>query len=203
MMLPNNWNKYLSLEYLRQQGLNTPDFELCSTPDELLDRLRYLYIVVEEKRTSVRCFKEGNSFNEPFFPNYLINLNNFGAWIKLLKEGYKIIVSKPIDPVGAIIKGNIMLFESFSMRRFDYIVEYTEGTGTVRDLENEKKVIKLHNELPYPIKTKQVYHDSFKLFKKIEEPIIVEWSIYDRPIGMKEEEVIYWEIRKGYSPLGI
>lgn len=196
------WNKYESLEYLKGKGYNTPDFRLVTNPQELNN------VIIEfanERKISIRSFRPNQlSFNEPFYPNQVITVVVIETLLRHLRDGYHLIMARGVDPTGTAWKGNIMIYPSFSMRRFDFIIECTAGYGTVRDLETSKKVLRytnLHdalNVMGYQIQkifiaTKDVFADMDK------QPVILEWSIYDFPVGIRNKHAIYWEVRKGTS----
>lgn len=198
-----HWDKYESLEYLKDKRYNTPDFRLVRNADELLR-------AVDEwggmNKISIRSFRPNKSatFNEPFHPNIKINDEMINKLNDYLRDGYFLIFAKGIDPQGTLFKGNIMIYPSFSMRRFDFIIECTPGYGTVRDLEKSKKIKRYTNiqvameDMGYYIQqiflaAKDVYADMNR------DPIVLEWSIYEFPVGIRNKHVIYWEVRKGTS----
>jgi len=199
-----NWNKYESLEYLKSKNYNTPDFRLIKNTEELL---RAVDEWGRDSKLSIRSFRNNGSisFNEPFHPNVVMTVEMMEKLNGYFSDGYHLIMAKGIDPQGTLYKGNIMIYPSFSMRRFDFIIECTAGYGTVRDLETSKKVLRYTNlqdalnVMGYQIQkifiaTKDVFADMDK------QPVILEWSIYDFPVGIRNKHAIYWEVRQGTNP---
>lgn len=201
-MLGKEWSKGESLEYIKMKGYNTPDFRIVKEKNELLKVLEEFDAWDRKNKVSIRTYRNTNSFNEPFYPNKEIDK---GLIIKLgmhLDDGYTLIVARGVDPEGTLFKGNLMIYPSFSMRRFDFTIECTPGYGTVRDLETSKEILKFDNlqdamnKMGYQIQkiflaAKDMYQDLNCI------PLIIEWSIYEHPVGLKKKDIIYWEVRKG------
>lgn len=184
--LESSWTKYNSLVFLKQRMFNTPNFRLITLLGELIQ--------IKDQVKSIRIFNDNpkSSMLLPHFPNRLVDNEVFNACYNELSKGNKLIVSDPIDPRHSLYKGNIMVTD-FG----DFVVEYTEGPGTVRDLEKSvvKRAITLQElSLIGPYRHSLV-SKSLSTYWGI--PIILEWSIYDSPVGLKNQELIFWEIRKG------
>lgn len=204
MIFGDNWSKYDSLEFLKEMGYNTPEFLLITSSKELAK-------VIDDwgtfNKLSIRSFRPRSNltFNEPFYPNIEMNDVFINIMNGHLRQGYHLIISKGIDPTGTKWKGNIMIYPSFSMRRFDYILECSEGYGTVRDLEKDKNIKCFTSILEAMQATKcpemsKIYIVAKDIFDKLDKkPIILEWSVYEFPVGIKNKTVIYWEVRKGYE----
>lgn len=204
-----NMNKYESLVYLRDiKKLNTPDFNLVKDKNELsrlLDKMVLKNNSIHGLRISTRTMYPGAiSFNTPFFPNRELNRSLIDELTKCIDDGYNLIVAEAIDPNDTLFKGNFMMYPSFSMRKFDFMIEFTNGSGTCRDLETSKKITStsnIHealNIIGYPIQ--KIFTECKGIFNDLgNKPIVVEWSIYDRPIGIKKKSIIYWEVRDGIN----
>lgn len=200
--LLEHMNKGNSLLFLRYHCLNTSSFTIIRDYidfESWMDSWQY-------GRISVRSYKEkGLSFNELFRPNVILDRSLMEEIFKCLDNGYSVIVSKGVDPEGTLFKGNIQLSrELFSI---NYLIEYTEGYGTVRDLETAKKIYRVSNNTHNKInmlpailgllrKSIELYSNYFYKYKV---SIILEWSIYEFPVGALEDELIFWEIRRGGS----
>lgn len=200
--LLEHMNKGNSLLFLRYHCLNTSSFTIIRNDKDFEEWMNGW----EYGRISVRSYREnGLSFNEFFRPNVILDMTLIHDIFGCLDNGYSVIVSRGVDPTGTLYKGNIQL--SRELLGINYLIEYTEGYGTVRDLETAKKIHRVSNNTPIKINMLPAIFDILRksielysnYFYKYKVSIILEWSIYEFPVGALEEELIFWEIRRGGS----
>lgn len=242
-------NKWDSLVFLREHGLNTPNsalfipsslkekktlgdtfgitndtersnmlFHKGNTGDNTKDLKEELKsamgrIISSEKRISIRTFKLplGSSFKDVFFPNVLIDDSLIEKLIPLLFGGYFLILSSPIDPQDCLLRGCIHYRGKNFFERSQFLIEYLEGPGTVRDLEHAegKKIKSL--EVGFHPGDWTPLREAFGLIgllllsnadrivsvlsQESKWEFILEWSIYKKPVGIKKECLIFWHLR--------
>lgn len=199
-------NKWTSIEHLKGEGLNTPKCFLITSVSELAN-FRETW---NKDNISIRTFKwNEKTFNDPHMPN--VKLDNYLLALKdLLKRGYYIILSEPISPLWSEFRGNISVKSPTGSPSFlTWLIEYMEGPGTVRDLEevSAEKILSCSKEEVVKEVIGQwgleVVSVAQRLFKKhliyddfpIQDEMILEWSILDRPVGWKKKGLVFWEIR--------
>ena len=201
--LMNDWTKYNSLCFLKERGINTPNFRLVrdipSLEPELLNNW--------DKKVSIRTFRpdKNKAILGVHLPNVPVGVVIESKCYELLEEGFYLIFSDPIDPLDCVTRGNIAYyFEN------EWLMEYAEGPGTVREIESLPSVsIKRISEQPFnrtiPRARDKVYQElnlkGLFVVSIIESiywgtPILLEWSIYSRPVGFSERELIFWELRR-------
>jgi len=181
-------DKASSLEWLRDNGFNTPKFEIAKTIQEAR---RFLIDLKDEyKKFSLRGVGRGSL--QPFYCN--IDFKEAFMVLEDFKECDKIIISEGIDPVYSEIAGKI-LFSSDNC-----FVEYLEGPGiTVRDIERNTLYLKrasIEELFLTPEIIRELQQITFKIKREMDKMkiCIVEFSFYQRPIGWKSQRIIFWEV---------
>jgi hypothetical protein len=136
------------------------------------------------KRVSIRTEKAHHSLC-PHHPN--IPLKDVGKVLNhCILAGYNIFIFEGIDPADCKCRGNVVLISPDL--HFDFIL----GPGTVRDLEHKVPTHILFDPEKHldfvPIAKK--YMSQPELYGRI-----LEWSIYNKPVGHLQQPEIYWEHR--------
>lgn len=194
--LEKDWNKYTSIMFLETRGINVPKVFGFTTDKGLLKDFFYEN---PGKKFSFRTLRKDRiSFSEPFFPNVALDYSIIEALCDLIDGGYYIIISDSIDPEGTLFKGNLLM-----RSKNNWMIEGTYGKGTVRDLEftkPDKVIVMVKGDDLTQLGTlsdrfRQLVMSGSQLFWGV--PIIIEFSIYKFPVGVKNESLIYWELRKG------
>lgn len=190
--LVSNFNKGNSLRYLASQEINTPRFKIHNSADKIDEVLRPII----GQKVSVRTYIPGSRgyFHCPHLPNTDVDEFLIKTLIGFIEDGYSLILSEPIDPKDAVAKGNI----EWSKNRF--LIEYTEGSGTVRDTDDSgsKTLIRIDKRLEVEEKLLghgvNILYACEKVYWGL--PLIFEWSIYNKPVGLLHDPLIFWEIRE-------
>jgi hypothetical protein len=181
--------KLESLKELEMLGLNTPEFlcEIRRWKEDRLEQWNDFYSVANGK-ISVRTERDGET-SCPFLPN--ITLRRAAVELpKLLKQDYRILIFRGIDPKDAAFRGNYAFLPDGS-----FVMEWKSGPGTVRDLETE-----LHHSssdkhrLPAFVKD-AIYWPMRMRQDHIKKGSIIEWSLYPYDVGRLKQKAIHWEIR--------
>lgn len=200
--LVEDWTKYNSLCFLKEKGINTPNFRLIKDVDSLEREL----INNQGKKVSIRTFhpEKLKTTLMTHLPNVPVGPIIESRCYELLEEGFYLILSDPIDPVDCITRGNIVYYF-----QNEWLMEFAEGPGTVREMESLSPTdIKRISEQPFnrntPRARDKVYSElgmkGLSVVNTIQSiywgtPILLEWSIYRRPVGFRERELIFWELR--------
>lgn len=196
--LEKEWNKITSLWYLFDKRINTPTFHEAGLGD--LENLR-TYSMGE--RMSVRTFKRGvPTILAPHFPNIVIDKAILDKVKALLKQSFQVIISEPIDPSDCLWRGNIVYIDDK-----EWLLEYAKGPGTVREMEKlDSGEIKRIKQFSYniPVVPSRVTELGLKGDSVVSiakslfwgTPILLEWSIYKHPVGYRNRELIFWELRR-------
>lgn len=188
--------KVQSLKRLADLGFNTPKLVLELREGSAGEKVeQWLEFYGEHQgKFSVRTERDGER-NCPHYPNW--NITRLAKEIvKDIKNGYKIYVFEPIDPGDCIARGNICHYTGSK----GVVVEWIEGPGTVRDLET-KKVNNFHcreiEPLKFAVPIEKWRHVAMVYIAQLPElhNWILEWSIYDHPVGQLREHEVYWELR--------
>lgn len=197
------WNKWTSLKFLESRGLNVPFCILIQDTKGLLN----LFKVGDGKRISIRTFRPDKDimfdFKTPFYPNYSVGSDLMEVLLKHLNDGYSIIASEPIDPKLTLYKGNLAIDREGSLW-----LDYSGGPGTIREMDERKspkissRIVSVESmfqieKVMADIGGSDILEDFFLLLN-IGEPVnkfILEWSLYSKPVGVKQKSHIYWEIR--------
>jgi hypothetical protein len=185
-----------SILKLEELGLNTLDYYITESKTETMHYLAKHADDLLSMRT-----ERGDEFNCPFY--YMMFGKALGKLaLTHLDEGYKLIFAQSLDTKGCLAFGNIGLGESAHT-----VMEFVLGEGKCRELDNHKDKQTLF--IPYgsmvAAKEKSFSGGKAYILNKIyltvkdkcydEIPCVVEWSYYDRPVGVKLEPAIYWECR--------
>lgn len=192
--------KLSSLIQLAGMGFNTPVFEAIF-PGDVLTRFENEFM--RWGKVSLRCdtvYPQKYVFMLPFHPN-LPWKEAIKKIPELLKEGNVVIASKGIDPTNSLVAGKWV-----RVRGGEYI-ECFVGPGTVRDMEDgTKSLIQIgfdpytsevgENKLPLVMIPYRNLLAQTRLMtrKRMEEPWILEFSIYSEPVGSKNSYIIFWEL---------
>ena len=185
-----------SINRLMVMDLNTLDYFMTEDPREATHWLAKHF----HDKVSIRT-ERGDEFACPF--HYQINGGEVVPdVIKHIEDGYKVLMSLSLDTAGCLFYGAIALTE----RGQDDIVEFVEGEGKVRELDNHKdkqcifipknQIIALDKK-KYPsiaIAMNLLYTD---LCEKLydERPCIIEFSYYNYSVGRLKKNEVFWEVR--------
>lgn len=182
-------SKSASLIRLQNKGLNTPEFHIVDTSDELRIVSKYLKESEAKQGFSIRC-ERGDEFRLPF----LYGLSKKDTMIKareLIGQGYRLILCPSIDKSKCKVKGTATYFPNDK----EVLIEYISGSGTVRDLEEGANPRQLR--VQDPVMVDPPFDELYTTMKQhfSVQPEIVEWSEYKGPVGRLKEHLIFWEIR--------
>jgi hypothetical protein len=141
------------------------------------------------KRVSIRTEKLGHTLC-PHHPN--IPLSQVSRILgQCILAGYSIYIFEGIDPADCKVRGNIYRDTQSSFVE----LEVLNGPGTVRDLEHSSGIMRIS------FKEAELREDCITpIVKKfLSQPElhnrILEWSIYNKPVGHLQQHEIYWEHR--------
>lgn len=182
-------SKSASLIRLMNKGLNTPEFEIIGTEQEL-KKWSSLHSEKSVKHGfSIRC-ERGDEFVLPFIYGVGKRETMIQAK-KLLGEGYLLILCPTIDKRACKVKGTATYFPNDQ----EVLVEYLVGPGVVRDMEQGANPRQLR--ITDPVMVDPPYDELYAVMKQhfSGRPEIVEWSEYKRPVGRLKEHLIFWEVR--------
>jgi len=187
--------KLASLNELEDLGLNTPRLLLAlGAAEEARSKvIAWNNLKLSNRaKVSIRTENVNHGCLCPHHPN--ITQGKADAIIRDLvkRPGYEILIFEGIDPNDCLRRGNIVVPKDLQK---GIIVEYSEGPGTVRDLNrSDFKVLEIPwmavipDEVRPIVLTYATHRD--KLVGRI-----LEWSIYRNPVGKLKRNEIFWEIR--------
>lgn len=188
-------NKFERIRLVRHLGLNTEDSVLVeSRPD--LDK--HSHFLAGLNRCSVRTFPRASAgHSKPHFP--IVTRAEFqSSCVPLLDQGYSLIVAKPIDPTDATLAGRIV------RRPSDFLVEVALGPGTTRRVTHEGRIDQaLELSGPDDPRCGTEIAQALNALTAAERrwanklqltDVQYEFSAYRRPVGWKDEHIIFWEI---------
>lgn len=186
-----------SLDLLRNYGMNTPIFRVFKKP---FNREEMILTAFEfPGNISVRTWNEGKIMC-PFFPNQL--QNDIPRIIDGIFANYQveeIIFSEGIDPHNSLKCGKVTHLRNLGYEAYA-AVEYFEGPGTVRELDNkpngEVNRIKV-SKYNQPNNENEWISDLVRKCRILFQAYpgtTVEWSIYSTDIGTKRDKLIFWEV---------
>lgn len=189
-------NKFERIRLLRHLGLNTEDSVLVESHADLDKHARFLS---QLEQRSVRTFlRSGEGRGDPHFP--IVTSGEFeSACVPLLDQGYALIVAKPIDPTDATLAGCI------ERRSSGFLVEVAFGPGTVRRVTHEGSIdqtLELSGaddpgcgpEIARAL-SELTKAESRLVSGLLRTDVLYEFSVYDHPVGWKNDSVIFWEIQ--------
>lgn len=179
-------NKYQKIRILKDLDLNTEDSVLIS---DVKDKCPY------KGKISIRTQwrDEQRQDKTPHVP--ICDSSEFGMYKKeFLAAGLELIVSEGIDPKDAALAGCIMRNEN------NYVVEIAMGPGTVRRVTHRHLIdARYMASLDHPITHNDLVnsalrkvHDAYR-DGVLAEKFIFEFSYYNKPVGYKKQNVIFWE----------
>jgi hypothetical protein len=191
--------KLKSLYRLDSLNLNTPEILHYQGPEPTeadILRVSHLLQSMKGKRISIRTEKEGE-FKSPFLPNALVpDAREF--LLRLVGKGYHILITKGV-PTNSIVRGNCV--PNSSSNYFEYLT----GIGTVRDIDesgrNPKNLTlvwgQFPNQLGGVVGSALQMVNSFLFPRRFDfTNEIVEFSVFSKGVGVKQDKVIFWEVRK-------
>jgi len=199
-MLPEYQDRFFNqvkerrIEYLRQRGFNVPKHVAS------LRSLKEVAVFCrdhKEKRFSFRTQRTdpNQDFGTPYhFPNMEIGGENTKKLCKAVRNGFEILVYEAIDPEEAMDKGNVW-FDKLSSK---IVIESKEGPGTVREIEKGGIKVQEFNTSKMDVEEAKLFGYPLKSFLDIPfDSFIIEFSKYRIPVGTKNDNFIFWEIRRG------
>ena len=193
IQFPAGMSKGESLDFLKNMGFNTIDYQICRKEAEVVDFLKARKM--DRVGFSIRTQKDGEDNKSNFKYPFYLGIKNEEQFAKisgeLLKEGYTLIVSKTLDPEETVCKGTAVINSPENV-----LVEYITGPGTVRQLEEEtpsQSNLYIFDSVRSPAWLREIFF--FMVEKLCKENIIVEWSYYPYPVGLLKQQLILWELR--------
>jgi hypothetical protein len=179
--------------YLGRMSFNIPRF--LATIVEIKE-LAVFFNEHKDQRVSIRTQNLYKPVLCPHYPNVLLNKNLLEKLQTDVRKKYELLVFEAIDPKEAIKRGNLW----FNKSEGKMGIEYLEGPGTVRNLEKEsglKSVTMTLEELLEKGKGENEFlgYPPSKFISLPFSQFIIEFSIYDHPIGTQQKPEIFWEIR--------
>ena len=200
-------SKIESLQKLINLGVNTPNFEILTTGEEVME-----FIKRGEKTRRLDAFsirtdnKKGQALYKkwglPFFPNKpwgeIVDILN-KELLPLIDEKIDIIVAEGINPKDSLISGRYLR----NPKEGD-ILDYIRGPSTGRDVDrgspeswiptsSYKKELPLHIQGQF-MRVSNYARNSFpRAFKT---SFVIEFSVYPYPIGRLKDKLIFWEVIK-------
>lgn len=187
-------NKSESIRKLEEIGLNTLDYYITKDKTEALHYLAKH----QEDLVSMRT-ERGSEYACPFY--YKIPGKEMIANAKKhLDEGYTLIFSPSLDVKGCLAFGTVGIGDR------EDVIEIVLGEGKVRELDThpEKKTISVpkgrlmavgFKEFPGKAQLINTVYQKAKDAAYDLGTCILEFSYYSYPVGMKNHNDIWWEVR--------
>jgi len=204
-----------SLMKLMSLGLNTPEMVFITSQDELDKFLdpRSMSDAEGWEKVSIRTDNKEHletykRWGLPFFPNKTMKEAQeiLKKELSLLIDKIDIIIAKGIDPKDTLMSGKYLR---------DYkedVLEYVLGSSTVRDIDRsipkvwivppETRFIDFSSR-PSSMEISSDQLEKVGLLphiarrivsKEFQAPFVLEFSIYPYPIGLRNRELIFWEV---------
>ena len=179
-------NKVESLRKLKEWGFNVPPCKFIN-PGRYFTELPTL----EFEHFGIRTAVEGKGFSLPFIRNcpkesVPDHVN------RLAREGYTVIISPWYPAEWSMFGGHVQI-----KAENDIYLEYVQGANIVRDVMASKDLQKVRVRSVDALlgDLGQVVAESLDIFNFAEKPIIAEFSVMDRPVGVLEDYILFWEVR--------
>lgn len=193
--------KVKSLYRLETIGLNVPDIlHFQGYPPTAADDARLFHLLDTldkdpNARVSVRTEKEGE-FKSPFRPN--ITASEARDFISSLGgQGYEVLICKGL-PTNSTVRGNCV-----PTAHSNYF-EYLTGDGTVRDIDQSGRT-PITTRLIWGVRPTGLTREVAEALQLVNTTLfnkkfdfnneILEFSVFRKPVGIRHERVIFWEIR--------
>ena len=181
-------NKIQRLEYLKNLSLNIP-VSIVLSPDNGIEE-HHREFFKQYKRLNLRTFRDGSRRNNPLFTatNKDELINNILP--EMLNQGYHCIVGEPVEPLSRIFSGTC-----WKRKNNDpIIVEIAYGQYTPRRVTNDG-IVDERYETKKPNTKNEAVNRIIKLVNNIkDEHFILEFSLCKNPVGIKNENLVFWEI---------
>lgn len=180
--------------YLGRMGFNIPKF--LGT----LSSIKELAVFFKDKigsRVSIRTQNKVKPILGPHLPFVLVDKKLIKGLQTNIRKGYELLIFEPINPKDALKRG--MLWVNKSEGKVG--IEYMDSPGTVRELEKELGLKKVDMSIE-DLLNKEKDNNEFLGYppsKFVNLPFsqfIIEFSIYDHPVGTQLKNEIFWEIRQ-------
>jgi len=184
-----------SILELERLGLNILPYFCSRDKQELLHYLAKHAGDIVSMRT-----ERGDDYNCPYY--YSVRGEELiQKAIQHLNEGYVLILYPSLDIRGCRAFGTVALTDN------DDIIEFVIGQGKIRDLYThpDKKTVIIPPATMIPVKASDYGENAEMLnliYKTIKEKceelnnIVIEWSWYKSLVGLNQEHLICWELRK-------
>ena len=132
----------------------------------------------------------------PHYPNVLLNRDLMKKLQTDLRKKHELLVFEAINPKDAIKRGNLWIKKSEGKLG----IEYMDSPGTVRELEKESGLKSVNMSIEELLQKEKDGNEflGYPPSKFINLPFsqfIIEFSIYDHPVGVQKKLEIFWEIR--------
>lgn len=184
-----------SIIKLQELGLNTLNYFITNNKQEVI---HYLAKNAETK-LSLRT-ERGDEYELPFY--YMIPGEKLlPIALKHLTEGYKLIFAPSLDVKGCLLFGVV----AYGFQRPD-CMEFVVGEGKVREVYSHpnKQSVYIEERRLVPFLDKDypgVAIHLNKIYRKLRDivfdeiPCCVEWSLYNKGVGVLHDPLIVWELR--------
>jgi hypothetical protein len=147
-------------------------------------------------KLSIRTERDGE-FKSPFLPN--ASVPDVRKFLTTFDHSlYSIMVCKGL-PTNSIIRGNCVPSSAFNT------IEYRTGNGTVRDIDEAGRTPS-HIRLPWGMAPPGVAGEVSSAIQLLNSFLcpkrfdvlnrIVEFSVFKKPVGLRHDKVIFWEVRE-------
>jgi hypothetical protein len=183
-------NKYESLRHLYLHGFNVSPFMHYDSFMESC--IRDYFIFHRVKVFGVRCYKPYREEPHAPFKHSIQGLDHaFGFADSCTHAGWDAIIceSYPLEWV----KLNCELMSDGV--KF-VALTYSFGKQTCRDVASGAVACTPHESLQPP-ELQAIWSQLETLLSFYKEPTVFEFSLFDRPVGLLNEKLIFWETRKG------
>lgn len=191
--------KHHRIWQLFQFGQNIPNYIAFPPGGIDFDQLRKFF---NERGGLISCrtFRADDKGRGPFKPEQ----KDWGAIVDFVKEtnpNYFSLFNETLPRADNIYQGSIRISEIF--QHVEMQLEYLTGSGYARDIEyggiNTLKSVTRRLGHPWPEWVPEILRNrAFELTKfHWVRPLIVEFSYYPYPVGMRKSRFLCWEWRKG------
>jgi hypothetical protein len=188
--------KHVRLQQIYEAGFNVADF-ICFPPNEFNEDLLRSFFAKHGK-VSCRHFHSDEKRN--FACPFLRDVTDVEKAVNFCKEHnrtYFSLINENLVTADSIYAGNVWLKDDRN-----YLIEYFEGPGTPRDLENMdadrikhfKREIGEPMDQSAPEALKRLAYNFQKLVPHIR-PVMLEFSVYPYAVGRRRSNEVCWEWR--------
>jgi hypothetical protein len=183
--------KYERIKEFQVLGFNTPEI-LYIRRGALVDLRIVGEFFKDCERGSIRTYSddESKNFKCPHYPNRQIP--ELMELFPKIVDQYHVMLAKPVDPNDTLWCGNLVVDPDGE----EVYVEAIKGPGTVRDLD--RRAHDLDRKMRVSWWRAQGEPWDIVIPEAVQFPrrgVVIEWSYYRVPVGMKKRQLIFWEYR--------